>query len=57
MGERAAAVRSSLLEEVFHAWLGIIYNFDIELSQSDPVGFGGNLTAIQGSQVQNLSGD
>lgn len=55
LGERAAAVRSNLLE-VFHAWLGISYNFKIELSQSqqDPVVFDRNLKAMQGSQVQNL---
>lgn len=56
LGERAAAVRNNLLEEVFYAWLGINYNFDIELSQSqqDLVVFDRNLMAIQGNQVQNF---
>lgn len=51
-------MRNNLLEEIFHAWLGIIYNFDIEFpqSQQDPVLLV-CLMAIQGSQVQNLSED
>lgn len=46
-----------MLEEIFHAWLRIIYKFGIELSQSqqDPIDFDRNLMVIQGSQVQEFS--
>lgn len=56
MGEKAAVLRSNVLEEVFHAWLRIIYKSGIELSQSqqDAVDFDRNLMVVQGCQVQKI---
>lgn len=51
MGGKARVLRSNELEEVFHAWLRIIYKCGIELSpsQRDTIDFDGNLMVIQGN--------